>query len=121
MTSGTKSTFTSRAFKKMDRHLVFRTPKALSTTHLALDSLALNLPSTAFRTGSGSEWGEQRYWLRQARVPAVTNKMPAWRWVQLAHKKGAAFQDPGIMDTTRKDHNDVQKAALVVANGLELD
>ncbi|XP_074524803.1 meprin A subunit beta-like [Halichoeres trimaculatus] len=52
MTSGTKSTFTSRAFKKMDLHLVFRTLKALSTTHLALDSLALNLSSKAFRTGS---------------------------------------------------------------------
>ncbi|KAM3595614.1 uncharacterized protein V6R79_026434 [Siganus canaliculatus] len=47
MTSSTKSTFTSMAFKKMDRHLVFRTPKALSTAHLALDSLVLNLPSTA--------------------------------------------------------------------------
>ncbi|KAL7382548.1 hypothetical protein ABVT39_024233 [Epinephelus coioides] len=36
----------------MERHLVLRTPNALSTTHRALDSLALYLPSTTLRTGS---------------------------------------------------------------------
>lgn len=68
-----------------------------------------------------TEWCEQRYWLRQARVTAIANKMPAWRWVQLAKKKGAASQDPGNMDTTGKAHDNVQKTAFVVTNGLKLN
>ncbi|GLD73551.1 uncharacterized protein AKAME5_002487600 [Lates japonicus] len=47
----------------MERHLVFSTPNAFSTTHFVLDSLKLYLASIAFWTGSWNgvkNWGEKK-------------------------------------------------------------
>ena len=67
------------------------------------------------------EWGHEANGLSQAGIPSVTNEASSWRWVQLVHIEGAVTEHPDIIHTAREAYVDIQKAILVVSDGLKLD
>jgi len=65
--------------------------------------------------------GDEGDGLGGAGIPTIPENLEAFRWVYLINKKGAIFENPGVMDRARVANKYVQKLALVVTHSLKLN
>ena len=66
-------------------------------------------------------WSDEGEWMLEARVPAICEDEVPWRRVSSLPVQWAVPEYSGIMHRPRPAHVRVQKAALMVADCLQVD